>query len=230
MKALVMFIFLAESFNCIFMAIALMHQFLGPAVARASMHSDSCRPWSGTAQGATSAMCTFTVEGFFIMRMWRLSEQKKLTGLVFIPYIAGQAFGFAQVIRSAIIRCNLAISDHSPVFVFGTYACRLFGDGVVVVTMCYMLHTRSSGITRHSNTIKIVRALILWSISTGMLTWLCTLLFLVSYLGALPGTVSVGIFYAMADASLPLASLHLSSTSSAQQVHPELQSHESRAD
>ncbi|KAF8805586.1 hypothetical protein BYT27DRAFT_6659032 [Phlegmacium glaucopus] len=117
--------------------------------------------------------------------------------------------------------------------------------------MCYMLHTRSSGITRHSNTMKIVRALILWSVSTGMLTWLCTLPFLVSYLGALPRSVAVVFFYvrggaytnamlaqlnartrfqAMADASLPLASLNLSSTSSAQQVHPELQSHESIAD
>ncbi|KAF8805598.1 hypothetical protein BYT27DRAFT_7192376 [Phlegmacium glaucopus] len=104
--------------------------------------------------------------------------------------------------------------------------------------MCYMLHVRSLGFTRHTNTIKILRGLILWSISTGVLTWLTSMLFLASYLdiGNLPN--AIGIYYvrgglypnamlaqlnarnrfrAMADASLPLT-LNLDTLSSAQHI------------
>ncbi|KAF8804389.1 hypothetical protein BYT27DRAFT_7340250 [Phlegmacium glaucopus] len=146
-------------------------------------------------QEITTAVCTYSVESFFIMRMWRLSEQKRLTALVFIPYLVGLGFGLAQIVRSSKVRCNLSVPELNQVFIFVTCACRLFGDGIVVVTMCYMLHVRSLGFTRHTNTIKILRGLILWSISTGVLTWLTSMLFLASYLdiGNLPN--AIGIYY-----------------------------------
>ena len=39
-------------------------------------------------------------------------------------------------------------SIHSllQVFIFGTYCSRIVGDGVVAVSMCYMLYRRSSGL------------------------------------------------------------------------------------
>ncbi|KAF8797426.1 hypothetical protein BYT27DRAFT_7204593, partial [Phlegmacium glaucopus] len=103
--------------------------------------------------------------------------------------------------------------------------------------MCYMLHVRSLGLTQHTNTVKILRGLILWSISTGVLTWLSSILFLASFfIGTLPNAVGIfcvhgGLyvnamlaqlnahtrFRALAEATLPLT-LNLDTILLAQQI------------
>jgi len=172
-----------------------------------------------------------------------VSERKRLTMLVFIPYVAGFVFGVAQIGRSFRLRCDPNVWDFNPVFVFGTYGFRILGDGVVAVTMCYMLYRKSSGFTRHTNTIKIVHGLILCSISTSLLTWIISIFFLLSYVNAIH--VGYALYYmrgglyvnavlaqlnarsrfrAIAEESIPLRSICFSETLT-QPVDRELQSH-----
>lgn len=194
------------------------------------------------------------------MRVWRLSEHKKLAILLVIPYLVGygqtfapctglhstnifKGFTAAQLVRSFQQRCNPNVADVDLILIFGSESFSIFGDGVIVVTMCYMLYRRSSGFMPRTNTIKIVRELILWSISTGVLTWMASLFFLLCYLNYIPlgymfyfirGGVYANAmlahlntrsrFRAMAEASIPLSSFSLgaSETSSSQPVDREL--------
>jgi hypothetical protein len=237
LNALVVFVWLAELLNCTFILCATMNAFLLPATTYVS----PCTHWSMPSQVVSSAMCTFTVEGFFIMRLWKLSEHKKLTMLAFIPYLAGFAFGVAQISLSFRVRCNHNIPYLNPVYIFGTFSFRILGDGVVAVAMCYILYKKSSGLTRRANTIKIVHGLILYSISTGLLTWLASIFFLLPYVNVVPpgyaffymrGGLYVNAmlaqlnarsrFRAMAEETIPLSSISLSEISSSQPVDGEL--------
>lgn len=56
-----------------------------------------------------------------------------------------------QYVRTYLKKNEPPYTSYSPllqVLIFGTYSCRLLGDGVVAVAMCYMLYTRSSGFRR----------------------------------------------------------------------------------
>jgi len=242
MIAFVIFVWLMEALNCTFMFLATLNMFLLPAVTYASKDISPCSDWIARAQSIPDTLVSLSVEGFFIMRVWRFSEHKKLTMLLFIPYVASYVFAFAQMGRSFQLRCNPGASDLNPVFVYGSNGSRIFLDGVVAVSMCYMLYSRSSGFTRHTNTIKIVRGLILWSISTGVLMWIISLLFLLSIPGLIPSAFAVfyitgGVyanamlaqlnarerFRAMAEASMPLSTISLGESSSSQRGDRELQ-------
>jgi len=237
MIALVIFVGFSESLNCAFIFCATLDMFWLPAVVYAAKYTSPCTDWIARAQTIPSSMCTFTVEGFFVMRVWRLSDNKRLTMLAFIPYLASFAFNVAQTVRSFQVRCNPNVVDISEVIVFGANGCRIFGDGIVATTMCYMLYRRSSGFTRRTNTIRIVNGLILWSISIGVLTWITSILFMLSVVGFVPFGFTVyfvrgGLyvnamlaqlnartrFRAIAQESIPLSSIRLGETSSSQPV------------
>jgi len=175
------------------------------------------------------------------MRVWKLSEHKKLSLLTLIPYLASYAFAFAQVVRSFQVRCDPTTSDINPLLIYGANGCKFVLDVIVSATMCYMLYNRSSGFTRRANTIKIVRWLILWSSSTGLLMLIIDLLFLLSIVGFIndgyfifyiTGGIYVNAmfaqlnararFRAMAEASIPLSSISLGESSSSEPVDREL--------
>jgi len=145
--AFVIFVWLAELLNCLFMFLATLDMFFLPAVIYATNYTSPCTDWVARAQTIPETLCTLAVEGFFIMRMWRLSEHKKLAMLAFIPYLASYSFSFAQISRSFQLRCDPDASDLNLLFVYGVYGFRIFLDSVVVATMCYMLYTRSSGLS-----------------------------------------------------------------------------------
>jgi len=228
------------------MFLATLDMFFSPSVTYAAKHTSPCSDWIARAQSIPETLCTMSVEGFFIMRVWRLSEHKKLSMLILIPYLTSYGFGFAQIVRSFQLRCNPNASDLNLVLIYGVYGFRIFLDCVVVATMCYMLFTRSSGFTRHTNTIKIVRGLILWSISTGLLMTINNVLFLLSVSGFIPAPFFIFFvtggtyvnamfaqlnartrFRAMAEETIPLNSISLGASSSSEpEVVRELQPHD----
>jgi len=238
----VIFVWLIGSLSCAFMFLATLNMFLLPAVTYTAKDTNPCSDWVARSQAIPETLCTLAVEGFFIMRVWRFSEHKRLTMLLFIPYVTSYVFAFAQMVRSFQLRCDPNAWDHSPVYVYGAIGSRIVLDGVLAVTMCYMLYSRSSGFTRHPNTIKIVRGLILWSISTCVLMWITNVLFVLSLPGFIPSGFAVffifgGIYTnamltqlnararyrAMAEASIPLGSFSLGGLSSSEPVDRELQ-------
>ncbi|KAF8805597.1 hypothetical protein BYT27DRAFT_7243256 [Phlegmacium glaucopus] len=245
MKALILSIWIAQTLGCIFMFLATLRTFLSPAMARAGVHPGPCRYWTVPLSNITTLFHHANVEvyGNFIAQ-WCLVVQFEFFYSIGAEEInSAGGFGLAQITQSFKVRCNLSVPPLNTLFVLVTSSCRLFSDSIVVFTMCYMLYVRSLGLTRHTNTVKILRGLILWSISTGVLTWLSSILFLASFLdiGTLPN--AVGIFYvrsglyvnamlaqlnartrfrAMADATLPLT-LNLDTISSAQQIPCESQ-------
>jgi len=219
--------------NCGFMFSVTLDLFSLPAATYAAKHTSPCSDWITPAQAIPQTLCTLSVEGFFIMRVWRLSEHKKLTMLALIPYLASYAFAFSQIVRSFRLRagCDPNASDLNLVLVYGAYGFRIFLDCVLEATMCYMLYSRSSGFTRHTNTIKIVRGLILWSMSTGVLMSIANGLFLLSIAGIINSGfviffITDGIyvnamlaqlnararFRTMAEESIPLSSISLGET------------------
>jgi len=217
------------------MFLATLDVFISPSVTYAAKETNPCSDWIARAQAIPETLSTLNVEAFFIMRVWRLSEHKKLSMLLLIPYLASYAFSFAQIARSFRLRCDPNATDLNLLFVYGIYGFRILLDSVVVTTMCYMLYSRSSGLTRLTNTIRIVRGLILWSISTGLLMTIVNIFFLFNIAGFLPSGYSLffitgGVyvnamfaqlntrarFRAMAEASIPLSSFGLGETSSSQ--------------
>jgi len=240
MIAFVIFVWLLDALDCTLMFLSTLDMFFLPAVTYATKHTSPCSDWIARAQSLPESMCVWAVQGFFVMRVWRLSEHKNLTMLAFIPYLASYAFSFTQTVRSFQLRCNPNVPDLNPMLVYGALGSRMLSDGVIAATMCYMLYIRTTGFTRRTaNTIKIVHGLILWSISTGMMMWILDVLFILS----VPGIIQSGfaIFYvsgglyvnamlaqlnararfrAMAEASIPLSSISLGETGETSSSEP----------
>ncbi|KAF8805606.1 hypothetical protein BYT27DRAFT_7258125 [Phlegmacium glaucopus] len=251
MKALIWFIWLAETFNCVFMSAATLHGFLSPAITRANMHSDSCRHWSGTAQGATSAMCTFSVEGFFIMRMWRLSERKKLTALVVYVLnhiVEATSHLFLPPVHSPsapVRRPAFPGSLSESKFPSKSSSNPKYGVTLLSQTIPQFLYLGPTPELRlhakfqyHKDCARAYSMVDFnWHVDLALRSAIpvfCILpqanfgFFYVRagvYTNAMLAQLNARTrFRRMADATLPLDSLNLSSTSSAQRVHPELQS------
>ncbi|KAF5369169.1 hypothetical protein D9615_009984 [Tricholomella constricta] len=124
---------------------------------------------------------------YFLRRMWKLSTKKRLAALAFIPLFAGWGITIAYLIDLYTYPCMGDPSNPYPLILSGTIVNTLT-DFVIAVTMSMILHKRRPDTTRHTNSLKILRSLIIKSLLSGTLMCLSTIAVLVLFL-AKPGDV-----------------------------------------
>ncbi|KAF9449138.1 hypothetical protein P691DRAFT_759284 [Macrolepiota fuliginosa MF-IS2] len=138
-------------------------------------------------------ICCGLVELFFILRLCRFAEKKRLAIFVFPPYIASVALNLVYLqgmIRLPCFPDSLAARS----WLLSAYSLKILSDGIIAGTMIWMLYHRSRGVRSQGGTIRVIRALIYWTASTGLVLWLSTIVHLLTYT-LLPATyVSLGIY------------------------------------
>ncbi|KAF9010839.1 hypothetical protein BDQ17DRAFT_1347022 [Cyathus striatus] len=75
------------------------------------------------------------------------------------------------------IRCQPGLSANTP-WLYATYTLRIISDGIIVGMMCHQLYTRRSQASQFSNTLRLIRTLIVWTFASGLLMWFVALPFL----------------------------------------------------
>lgn len=141
--------------------------------------------WSFKLQVTTNVIIVVIVHILYSLRVWRLNSRATLLPiLLFLIVIAGAGVGVALIVET--YKTNL-FSDMARAkwVIYASYASAAFVDCAIAGTMSYYLYgSRTEFATTNSK----ISALILWTLSTGLVTSVCSLCALVVY-AALPSTL-----------------------------------------
>ncbi|TFK49870.1 hypothetical protein OE88DRAFT_1736828 [Heliocybe sulcata] len=146
--------------------------------------------WSLEAQGIPSLVLTLTAQSFFVIRLWRFSG-KKWTSILFVPIVAAFALSLTWTIRSFVEPALLVyipdthtgIADVTATAILETAnSCCLIADVGISAILCFQLWKHRSDSLGGSKT--IVDALIRYSLTTGLLSSIITLLSLLLYVSS----------------------------------------------
>ncbi|KAH9853202.1 hypothetical protein C2E23DRAFT_133010 [Lenzites betulinus] len=134
---------------------------------------------------------SFLVQGFFVVRIWRLSGQNvtlvtPIALLVLGSFATGLVYGIKGVLL--ISSFNTASKLKNLWIIFNGLAAA--ADVVIAVVLCAILHKSRTGFAR-TNT--LINRLIMFAVNTGLLTSVCACLSLITVI-VLPNTF-VYIFF-----------------------------------
>jgi hypothetical protein len=147
--------------------------------------------WSLIAQVIPVETCVVFVEGFFIMRMWKLSERNIWTLIPLIPILVGTGSGFAY----AYIAFKFpAFADYRTVKVALSLcaASRTFTDITISFWMCAILHKKGNNLPSGSD--GLLRWLVIYTLSTGLVTSVFTVAYMITYLTMPTNMVYIAIY------------------------------------
>jgi len=147
--------------------------------------------WSSIAMIIPAEICVVIVDTFYILRIWKLTNKTKYALLPFIPMAVGSAHA---------IGCVVVISqfpgfwdvDKSKYYVSMSASCKVLTDIAIAGTMSALLVQRQTMITNRSKF--LLKALFVWTLTTGLLTSVFTVVYLVTYITMPSNNVYVGVF------------------------------------
>lgn len=139
-----------------------------------------CDHWSYNGILVTTEVCCCLIELFFVMRMWRFAERKRLSFLAFLPYTISAVFNIVYLRGMFKHSCypDMLVNN---IWLILCYSFKILTDGIIAGSMTWLLWARSRGIRRSGGTIRVIRELIYWSVSTGLLLWVSTLFHVLTY-------------------------------------------------
>ncbi|KDR81049.1 hypothetical protein GALMADRAFT_153413 [Galerina marginata CBS 339.88] len=133
--------------------------------------------WSMLVEVVFNGLTAFLVQSFLAMRVWRLSNRKKLLTTVVALLVVGE---FGCVIAFTAIALHLKTYEqlsklkYLSILVNGLAAA---GDVLIAGTLCTLLHFSRTGFHRSDT---MINKLILFAVNTGFLTSLCAVASLIS--------------------------------------------------
>ncbi|EMD39404.1 hypothetical protein CERSUDRAFT_104585 [Gelatoporia subvermispora B] len=103
------------------------------------------------------------VQGFFAYRVWTMSGRKSLVPIVIVMLSLTQFYYTVKLQNSSSI---VTLAEVAWVANVGI-SCAMAGDFLITAAMCYYLSNARSGMLR---TDKLINALVLYTVNTGLLT------------------------------------------------------------
>ncbi|KAF8154490.1 hypothetical protein B0H34DRAFT_524971 [Crassisporium funariophilum] len=156
---------------------SLWYYLLGRGLDVEPLRFTLCTHWSLQAHSIPAEFSSFLVEGYLVLRMWKLSTRKRTAILAFAPFLVGYSFSAVYIIGLFKHQCYPESLANNSIMVV-SFSLRLFTDILVTVTMCKMLYRRKSGIQSHMASLRVIRSLIMWSLTTGLLICISSTIFL----------------------------------------------------
>ncbi|KAF9440421.1 hypothetical protein P691DRAFT_767790 [Macrolepiota fuliginosa MF-IS2] len=138
-------------------------------VGRAERLRKAIEVTENTVVALTELICCL-VEFFFILRMWRFAERKQWAILAFIPYFGAVVFNLVYL-RGMFEHPCFPDTLVNFIWLYLSYAFKVLSDGVIAGTMIWLLYHRSRGTRERGKTIRVIRNLMYWSFSTGLILW-----------------------------------------------------------
>ncbi|KAF8998802.1 hypothetical protein BDQ17DRAFT_775670 [Cyathus striatus] len=175
-KAFVYLAILFETMQCALPVRSLWHTFILRAVNDLDRPSISIFFATGL---PTEATC-FLVECFFLMRMWQFTCSKTTVTAAVIPFVLGWGFNivYIRALWLARYRPDTGINFN---WIYPSYGFRIISDGIMAGIMCYHLYRKQPDSEQRIQTVRLIRSLIIWTVASGLLMWLCSIAFLITY-------------------------------------------------
>ncbi|KAI0741396.1 hypothetical protein C8Q80DRAFT_1273834 [Daedaleopsis nitida] len=133
-------------------------------------------PWTSSAQIICNAVSIAIIQSFYIFRIWTLSRSKILVGCLGTFVAADLALGFtlfAQAVNSSGLIAFTTLVSYDVALSAITTATDVFLSGSLVVLL-----TRSR--TGISGSNRLINRLLLYTINTGLLTSMCSIMTLIT--------------------------------------------------
>ncbi|KAF9007230.1 hypothetical protein BDQ17DRAFT_1407695 [Cyathus striatus] len=195
LKIFVCFAVLLETAQSSILVPTLWHYLIVRGLDRSSfLNFMMCQDWSAIMFGCLIEATCLLVECFFLIRMWQFSPSKKFVVLALMLALVGWALSGVYIVTLWRVRCYSEMVAAIRL-VYISFGLRVASDGIMVGTMCYYLYTKSP-ITRHirTNTRQLVRALIIWTMASGIFMWFTSVVFVVTSLTVQHSQLALGIF------------------------------------
>ncbi|TFK36200.1 hypothetical protein BDQ12DRAFT_687002 [Crucibulum laeve] len=193
MKYFVAFILLTETGNFFSGFAVLWHNLIRRGFAMPWEKFVRCGPWAlHVARPFTETTCLL-VEAFFIRRMWIFADQKRLAQFTVLPFLCGWGCTIAYLVGMVKYSCFPQIARNRPLLV-ASYCFRIISDGLIAFTMTYTLYKRSTRMS-FTSSVRTVRGLIGWMVTTGLLMWLSAIAFIVTQLRVGNTLIPIGVYF-----------------------------------
>jgi len=198
-KILVGLIYFLETLQAVLMVPSVWYFLINRGINSTAQQLLHCLPWSFVLPLLPTEISCFLVECFFLMRMWRLTSNKYVTTLAAVPFVAGWTFNIIYIVKR-LMRVNQTcipsiLVQHIDRWFFVNYSLRLFSDGVITGTLCYTLWKRRACASTLTNSLQLLRSLIIWTLSTGLFMWLSTLTCIITYIFIRTPLASRGAYF-----------------------------------
>lgn len=159
----------------------------------------SCYYWSAAAFFIPTEFTCLLAEILFIKRMWSLANKKNyiLATIVLVPFLIGWGVSCApQAIQRHYCLPQRTATSFSLLMSFGM---RVLSSGVVTGTMCFLLYRHASPLSSGSmfqgqKLVRVVKSLVMGSLSTGLLMWCTAILFMITYIVLPDSPIPFGIY------------------------------------
>jgi len=148
--------------------------------------------WSLIAQVIPTEICAFIVEFFFVARIRNLDGRDR-SMVLGVPMVASILISIVYVIKCyKLPEFTSATRMQWLPSAFGSL--RAFTDISIAVAMCYILSSQyQSGLTRR--TVSLVKMMLQYSLTTGLLTSLVAIVYVVVYLAMPLNMVYIAIYF-----------------------------------
>ncbi|KAF8155601.1 hypothetical protein B0H34DRAFT_714007 [Crassisporium funariophilum] len=193
-KWLVGLVWLAETVTVLFIAVT---EWMFLIYARGSevdlLNFIIGEHWSMSAVSFASAITCMPIEAFFITRIYMFADRKKLAALVYLPFAAGWACCLYYNVESASLRNWTKVARYND-FLLAGYCLRFVTDGIITIGMCLILKRKSVDASERAGTMRLVRSIIVWTLSIGLVVWIYTGVFVFLYFGMKSVTIGGGFY------------------------------------
>ncbi|KIJ98203.1 hypothetical protein K443DRAFT_680923 [Laccaria amethystina LaAM-08-1] len=199
-KVLIVLLCISETAGLVLDTRSLWYYFIQRGIGVDVQTLISCNYWSAAAFFIPTEFTCFLAEILFIKRMWSLADKKNyiLATVVLVPFLIGWGFtiNFLQAILRHLCYPQRKATNFSLYMSFGMRVC---SSGVVTGTMCFLLYRHasplySSSMFQTQQLIRVVKSLVVGSLSTGLLMWCTAISFMITDVVLSDSPIPLGIY------------------------------------
>ncbi|KAF8194639.1 hypothetical protein BJ912DRAFT_178293 [Pholiota molesta] len=148
--------------------------------------------WSMLVEVIFNGFTALLVQSFLAMRVWRLSNRKKvLIGVVGVLVLGEFACVVAYTYMALHLETYVQLAKLKTLSIL-VNALAAAGDVLIAATLCALLHCSRTGFQRSDT---MINKLIIFSVNTGVLTSLCAIASLISIACAGNTFLYIGFFF-----------------------------------
>ncbi|KAI0087478.1 hypothetical protein BDY19DRAFT_1057980 [Irpex rosettiformis] len=135
--------------------------------------------WAATTYYIVTGIMEFIIRGVFTFRVWRLSDKNWiLTFSIVVTSLIDLAGNLAFAFKNLQVTTFPDISSISWIF-YMAFGGSITADIITAVALCFLLKKRSTGFKR---TDSFINMMMLYSVNTGALSTLCSLMVMIMYI------------------------------------------------
>ncbi|KAF8150152.1 hypothetical protein B0H34DRAFT_177369 [Crassisporium funariophilum] len=140
-----------------------------------------CGHWTMIAQGIPAEICCVATESFLLRRVYQITDRKKLAACAAIPFLVAATLTIAYFVQRLRYPCSVQNTRSNAVFGTSAILTTILDLGLALATGV-VLYGQRSGLHVRSTSLPMIRFLIVWTMTTGVLMAISTVAFMALFL------------------------------------------------